>query len=131
MQGGGGASKEREKTAARQQGQRDNQLANKRQTVGEASVDRRWRSVKRTRDGSGATRGVETTIRQMRGKRGGLASGQRGGGFFKAGGASRQQEVEVVRQEDKRRRWRVVRQEAKAEAEAERQEVTQQPARAS
>ncbi len=52
-----------EAAAARQQGQRDNQLANKmqtgevykRQTGGEASADKRRRSTKRTRGGGGAT----------------------------------------------------------------------------
>jgi hypothetical protein len=46
---------------------------------------------------------------QTRGKRGGDASRQRGCGVLKAGGALRQQEVEVARQEDERRRRRIVR----------------------
>jgi hypothetical protein len=57
---------------ARQQGQHNNQLANKskRQTVGEVSADRRQQSVEWTRDAGGATRGFATTSRQTRGKRG-------------------------------------------------------------
>ena len=54
-------SREAESAAARQQGRRDNQLANKRQregrhtrqTGGEASVDKRRRSAERTRGGGG------------------------------------------------------------------------------
>jgi len=55
-------SREAESLAARQQGQRDNQLANKRQTGGEvytretggeASADKRRRSNERTRGGGG------------------------------------------------------------------------------
>ena len=54
---------EADAAAARQQGQRDNQLANKRQTGGEAykrqtggeaSADKRRRSAERMRGGSGA-----------------------------------------------------------------------------
>jgi hypothetical protein len=55
-------SHEAEAAAARQQGQRHNQLANKRQLGeaykrqmgGEASADKRRRSAKRTRGGGGA-----------------------------------------------------------------------------
>jgi hypothetical protein len=93
---GGGSAK---------QGQHNNQLVNKRQTIGEASAVRRQWSVKRTRDGCGARRGIATTSQQMKDKRGGGTSGQRGGSVLKADGALRQQEVEVAWQEDKRRRW--------------------------
>ena len=55
---------EAESAAARQQGRRDSQLANKRQTGGEAykkqkggeaSADKRQRSAERTRGGGGMT----------------------------------------------------------------------------
>ncbi len=86
-----------EKAAARQQGQRDSQLENKRQSGGEVSADKRRRSVEGSRGsggamrggGGGVTRGVMATIRQTRGMRGGGASGQRGGGVLNAGGDSR------------------------------------------
>jgi len=57
-------SREAESAAAQQQGRRDNQLANKRQTGGEAykrqtggeeSADKTRRSAERTRGGGGAT----------------------------------------------------------------------------
>ncbi len=53
-----------------QQGQRDNQLENKRQTGGEASADKRWWSVERTRGDGSMPRGIATTSWQMRDKRG-------------------------------------------------------------
>jgi hypothetical protein len=65
----------------------NNQLANKRQTVGKASADGVQRSIKRMRGSSGATRDVATTSQKMRGKRGGGASRQRGCCVLKAGGA--------------------------------------------
>jgi hypothetical protein len=109
LQGRCGASREQEEVMAQQQGQCNNQLANKSQTGDEASVDKKRQSVERTRGGHGAMRGVATTSRQMRGKRGGGTSGQRGSSVLKAGGTSRQQEVEVAWQEDKRRRQCILR----------------------
>jgi hypothetical protein len=109
LQGKGGALREQEKVTAQQQGQCNNQLANKRQTVLEASTDGRQRSVERTRDGGGATKGIATTNQQTRDKRGRDTNGQRGGGVFKAGGASGQQEVEVAWHKKKRRSQHVVR----------------------
>ncbi len=53
-----------------QQGQCDNQLANKRQTGRKASVDKRQRSNKRSRGSGGTTRGITTSNRQTRGKGG-------------------------------------------------------------
>jgi hypothetical protein len=109
MQGGGGATRcnmttsqqtgalrEQEEAVEQEQGQHDNQLANKRQTGGEASADRRRQSVKRMRGSGSTTRGILTTSWQTRGKKRGGAGGPRGSGVLKAGGTSRQQEVEVA-----------------------------------
>jgi hypothetical protein len=46
LQGRGGASRDPEEAAVGQQGLRNNQLANKRQTGGEVSADRVWQSIK-------------------------------------------------------------------------------------
>ncbi len=78
MQGKGGASRGQEEAAAQQQREQDNQVANNRQIGGEASADKRWQSIKRMTGSSCAIRGVTTTSRQMRGKRGGGASRQQG-----------------------------------------------------
>jgi hypothetical protein len=108
--------------AAQQQGQCNNQLANKRLTGGRASTDKRRQIVQRTRSGSGsgATIGIMTTSRRH----------QRtiGGGILKAGGTSRRWEVEVAWQDDKRRRWHVLK--TTGGVDAARQVASQQPARA-
>ncbi len=90
------------------QGWCNNQLANKRQTGEEASVDKRQRSNKRTRGCSGVTRGIVATSQQTRCKRGEVPADKRQR-VLKAGGASRLQEVGVPWQENKRRRWHVIR----------------------
>jgi hypothetical protein len=56
--------------AAQQQGQRNNQLADKRPTGGEAFADKRRRIVKRTRSGSSVTRGILTTSQRHQRTRG-------------------------------------------------------------
>jgi Flp pilus assembly protein TadB len=68
-----GAPREQEVAVVGQQGQHDNQLVNKRQTGGEASVDRRQQSIKRMRGNGSTTRDITTTSRQRRGEREGVA----------------------------------------------------------
>jgi hypothetical protein len=58
--GRGSVLKRREAVAAQQQGQHDNQLANKRSTGGETFADRRRWIVERTRSGSSTMRGIVT-----------------------------------------------------------------------
>jgi hypothetical protein len=96
LQGRGVASRGQEEAIALQQARCDNQQANKRQTGGEASADKRRQSVERRRGGGGTTRGIATTIQKTRHKWGGGTSRQSCSGALKAGGASRQQEVEVA-----------------------------------
>ncbi len=70
-------------------------------------------------------------MQQSAGKReakGGRRQRTSGGGVLKADGALRLQEVEVVQQEDKRRRWCVVR--ARGKGKGGGGATTQQPVRA-
>jgi hypothetical protein len=71
---------------------------------------KRQRSNERTRGGGSMTRDVLATSRQTCGKRGERRCQRtQGSGVLKAGGALRLQKVEVARQEDERKKRRIVR----------------------
>jgi hypothetical protein len=90
------------------QGQRNNQLANKRHSGGQASADKRWRNNERTRGGGGATRGITTTSQKMRVKRG-EAPAEKRGRRLESRWQLKTTRVKVVQQEYKRRRQHIVR----------------------